>query len=241
MIRIFIAVWMLIGLFIAHSSFCQDSTAKQERKSKGLPSIPGTFLLEFGFNQPFDTPEDFDIGFWGSRTANVYYQIDKRIGKSKFSVHPGIGFGMERYKFKNGYTLALEDDLTVMIPASEKYSGPRKSMLVTNYLDIPVEIRFSTNPNDPGRSFKASVGGRFGYLFDSFAKVKYSEDGETKKIKDKQSFNLNDFRYGAFVKIGAGNFSIFGYYNLSPLFSTDKGPEGTEMSNFTVGLSLSSF
>jgi len=246
MIRTFVASIVLLLMIIAYPSLAQEegSNAKitPPSSSKPLPNIPGSFMLEFGFNQPFNKPDSFDVNFWGSRTFNVYYQYDLRIGKSKFSVHPGIGVSLERYKLGNDYTLTLNSEgTTTLTPGSDSYPGVDKSMIVTNYIDVPLEIRFSTNPNDPGRSFRASIGGRAGYLYDSFTKVKYRQDGETKKIKDKQNFNLNDFRYGAFVKIGAGNLSLFGYYNFSPLFKDDRGPEQTDMNNFTVGISLSSF
>ncbi len=244
MIRTFVACFTLLSLIFAYPSLAQEegSPAKTTKgNSKPLPNLPGAFMLEFGFNQPFNKPDAFDVNFWGSRTFNVYYQYDLRISKSKFSVHPGIGLSLERYKLGNDYTLTLTSEGTSLTPASDSYPGVDKSMIVTNYIDVPIEIRFSTNPNDPGRSFRASIGGRAGYLYDSFTKIKYREDGETKKIKDKQNFNLNDFRYGAFVKIGAGNLSLFGYYNFSPLFKDDRGPDQTDMKNFTVGISLSSF
>lgn len=237
----FVAVVFLAWLF-ASPCFSQDTpSATETKKHRGMPDIPGTFTLEFGFNRGQNSPDTFDLGFWGSRTLNIYYQLDKQILKSKFSFHPGVGFGMERYKFRNFYTLGLENENTVLVPAYDTYPLVRKSMLITNYFDILAEIRFSTNPNDPGRSFRASIGGRAGYLFDSFTKIKYKENGEVKKVKDKQNYNLNDFRYGTFVKIGAGNFTVFGYYNMSPLFKKDKGPEQTEMSTFTIGISVSSF
>ncbi len=237
---------LMAGIFYSFDTLSQDSEASASNKPKGRPDIPGSFVVEFGFNQPLNKPDSlFELGFWGSRTVNVFYQYDMRIGKSKFSFHPGIGFGLERYKLKNAYTLGYVTDgdtkTLELIPASTLYPGVKKSMIVANYLDIPLELRFSTKPEDPSRSFRASIGGRVGYLFDSFTKIKYRTDGETKKIKDKQNFNLNDFRYGAFVKIGAGNFTLFGYYNLSPVFKTDEGPQKTEMSNMTIGISLSSF
>jgi hypothetical protein len=66
-----------------------------------------------------------------------------------------------------------------------------------------------------------------------------------KKLKDKQDYNLNKFRYGVSAKLGVGNFSLFGYYNLSDLFEKNKGIlEDSQLKNFntfTVGISLSSF
>jgi hypothetical protein len=237
---------LFAGFFASIDSYSQDTEPVEKKKSKGRPDIPGTFVVEFGFNQPVNRPDSlFDLGFWGSRTINIYYQYDVRIGNSKFSVHPGVGFGLERYKLNNYYTLGYVTDVNTktveFVPAWTDYPGVKKSMIVANYIDIPLEIRFSTNPEDPGRSFRASIGGRVGYLFDSFTKIKYKNEGETKKIKDKQNFNLNDFRYGAFVKIGGGNFSVFCHYNISPVFQKDRGPQKTEMNNLTVGISLSSF
>lgn len=213
----------------------------------GQPNIPGTFVLELGINNALDAPERFDLGLWGSRSLNVYYTHELRLFKSKFSLVPGIGLSLERFKFKNGATLGYdaEDSLKLLLPAETAITGERKSQLITNFIDIPVELRFTSNPDDPNRAFKIAVGGRVGYLYDAFTKMKYKEDGETKQLKDKQNFNLNRFRYGVYGKLGIGNFSLFGYYNLTPLFEEGEGLyEGNVANDFqtvTVGISLSAF
>lgn len=212
------------------------------------PDIPGTFTLELGLNNALNAPGKFDAALWGSRTINVYYQYEVRIMESKFSIVPGIGLSLERWKFKNGAILGYDEDdsLKLLLVNETPMTGLKKSQLVTNYLEIPLELRFSTNPSDPGRSFKVGVGGRIGYLYDSFNKIKYKDtDGETKQLKDKQDWNLTKLRYGVYGKIGFGNFSFFGYYNLTPLFEEGKGPgEGGTVADFqtiTVGISLSAF
>lgn len=240
------AIFFITFLF-SLTAYCQS--AEPAKLSSARPDIPGTFTLELGFNRGLESPSDFSLGLWGSRTVNIYYQYEMRILKSKFSLVPGIGLSLERYKFRNGYTLSYgptDNESVVLVPPAESgINGLKKSQLVTNYIDLPVELRFSTNPDDPARSFKASVGGRIGYLYDSFSKVKYREDGEVKRIKDKQNYNLNPIRYGVFAKIGVGNFSLFGYYNISPLFEDGKGFYEEDLPNnfntFTVGISLSSF
>lgn len=233
--KLIVVCCMAAGLMGTTAALAQDA-----KPAKTRPDIPGSFMVEFGFNQPLSVPDTMNLGFWGSRTMNVYYLYDIRILKSKFSFHPGIGVGLERYKFTDNRTLVYADgeDLVGMTPGRE---GTRKSMLVANYFDIPLEFRFSTNPEDPVRSFRASIGGRAGVLYSSFTKVKYKEDGETKKFKDRQNWNLEKIRYSVFAKVGVGNFSVFGYYNLTPVFQKDKGPSGTDMSNLTIGISLSSF
>jgi Outer membrane protein beta-barrel domain len=255
---------LLASLFILSVTaiFAQQAA----KVSKGRPNIPGTFQLDFGFNRLTERPSDIKIGFWGSRTLNLYYFHDIRIGKSKFSVHPGIGFGFDRYKFidyKKSTTIGGRDTVvrrltptlvidqqgntdflqsaSLVYDANDSLKSIKKSHLVTNFLDIPLEIRFSTNPYDPSRSFRVAIGGRVGFLINSHTKLKYSDDGETKKIKDEQNFNLIPVRYAATLRIGAGNFNVFCHYNLNPLFEKDKGPDRTSATNYTIGISLAGF
>ena len=224
-----------------------DAESAYSPSQEGQPNIPGTFVLEFGINNALEAPDKFDLALWGSRTVNIYYTYELRLGQSKFSVVPGIGLSLERFKFKNGATLGYdaEDSLKLLLPQETTLGGERKSQLITNYVDVPLELRFTTNPDDPNRSFKAAIGGRIGYMYDAFTKMKYKDDGETKQLKDKQNFNLNRFRYGVYGKLGIGNFSLFGYYNLTPLFEEGEGPyQGNLVTDFqtvTVGISLSAF
>jgi hypothetical protein len=223
----------------------QETTTK---KRTGRPDIPGTFVMELGLNSPRKATSDFSTGFWGSRSLNIYYTYDFRILKSRFSFVPGIGVSLERWKFKNGYILSYDadDSLKMNRPVDIGLSRVAKSQLITNYLEIPLELCYRTRPDDPARSFKIAVGARFGYMFDSFTKVKYREGGEIKKIKDKQDFELNKFRYSLTARVGLGNISLFGYYNMTPLFEKGKGPLDPktgqkDFNTLTIGISLASF
>ncbi len=231
-----------------------------ETKRKGRPDIPGTFMVEYGFNWFTRPPQDVEKGFWGSRTLNLYYQYDKQFGSSPWSVHSGLGLGLERYKLQS-FTLRLSNDtIKVTTPTlardasgntqfissgallfGDTAKAASKSMFITNYVDVPVEFRFTANPTDPAKSFKAAIGGRIGVLLNAQTKLKYSEDGEVKKLKDRQDFNLNPFRYGAYGRIGVGNVYLSIYYNFSDLFKAGKGPDGSTTSNYTITLSLVSF
>jgi len=103
---------------------------------------------------------------------------------------------------------------------------------------MPLEFRFDTNPKDVSRSFSFSVGGRVGILMEAHTKIKYIDNGLNGTYKDKQLHGLNQFRYSAYTRIGLGNFNLFGFYNLSPLFSANKGPAATTMNTMTIGISL---
>lgn len=235
---------IVLLLCAVHTLFGQTSTENVEKERKGRPNIPGTISVDFGLNLPFNKPSDFSLSVWGSRTVNLYYQVDKQLGSSKFSVHPGGGFGLERYNFKNDYTLSYIPgptspfDTLALVPTT---TDTRKSQLIANYFDALVDFRYSSNPSDPARSFKVSLGIKGGFLFDSFTKIKYREDSQTKKLKDKQDWNLSPFRYAVTLRIGIGNFSIFGTYNINPIFEKGKGPGQTDFNNFTTGISLAAF
>lgn len=237
MIRCVAAFVLLVG--ISFSAFSQEESKKTTRVN-----IPGSFLVDIGVNYGLNAPDNFDTGFWGSRTVNLYYQYPVRLWDTKFSLVPGAGLGMDRYKLTNLYTLspnAGSDGTYALVNANTLYPGTKKSMIVANYFDIPAEIRFDSNPDDKSRSFNIAAGVRGGVLLDAFTKIKYKEDGETKTIKDKQNHGLNDIRYGFYTRIGIGGFNLFLQYNTSQLFKVDQGPVKTNMNSFTAGISVNGF
>lgn len=239
MIRSVAALILLIGICL--SGYGQDKAKKTTRVS-----IPGSFLVDIGINRGLSTPANFEQGFWGSRTLNLYYQYPIRIAHSNFSLVPGFGLGLDRFKLTNNFTLNPKpgtDGTYALVPADTSllYPGTTKSMIVANYFDVPVELRFDSRPDDISRSFNVAFGGRVGVLLDSFTKIKYKQDGETKIIKDKQNHGLNDIRYGFYTRIGVGGFTWFFMYNSSSLFKTDKGPDRTNMNTFTAGISINGF
>ena len=215
------------------------------RKRKARPDIPGILLVEFGWSGLNSAPSTIDIANFGSRTVNFYYLYDIPIAKSKFSFLPGIGLGLDRYKFDDDITLANDidgtgNDIISVTPLTGL--DVQKTLLVTNYIDIPLEFRFYTNPQDKRSSFKVGVGGKIGMRFSSHTKIKFEDDGENVKLKSKDSFGLNRFRYGLTGRIGFSGINFFYYQTLSDLFESGEGPEGTDTTtNFTVGISITGF
>jgi hypothetical protein len=227
-------------LFTFLSILLMARQASGQASKRGRPDLPGTLLLEFGFNQPQGEPSEFSTGLWGSRSVNVYYQYPVKLPilKSKFSIVPGFGLGLDRFKFTNNNTLTYESGDLVM---SRINLDITKSQFITNYVDLPVELRYTRNPGDPNRTFKAAIGFRAGLLLNAFTKLRYDDDGTVVKEKVKRDWELNTYRYGMYGKIGIGNFSVFTYYNMSTLFKTDRGPEESNINNLTFGISLAGF
>lgn len=256
--RIKYSVSILVFVFSSIMAFGQEATPKNNKANRtskliqekaGRPDIPGDLMIEFGFNWVQEHSPGIGFNTIGSRTFNAYYLHEMNIGESAFSFHPGIGVGTEKYAFGQDLTLgygfdSLGNKEVQYVPLDSIYgigTSYNKSQINTNYIDIPVEFRWRSKKYDPKGSFKVTIGGKVGYLFDSKTKVKYAEDGETKKTKQKERFELSSIRYGAYAKIGYGGFSVYYYYSISDLFKKDKGPLNTTMYPMTFGLSLALF
>jgi len=214
------------------------------------PNVPGDLIVDFGLSLLSDAPDNMDLRLLGSRAINVYYLYHIALGEeSNFSINPGFGFSTENFNFDNSVTLRYNSDPTVgneFVPVVDYLNLAaddeiRKTKLTANYIDIPLEIRFHANKENHDRGFMVAVGGRVGILFDSKTKIKYVEDGNTKKSKDKEQFGLNRFRYGVHGRVGLGALSVFYYQNLSTLFN-DNGPAETEdTSSFMAGIAFTLF
>jgi len=212
------------------------------------PNVPGDLIVDFGLSLLSDAPDNMDLRLLGSRAINVYYLYHISLGEeSNFSINPGLGFSTENFNFDNSVTLNYNPTIGNEITPVFDYLGLeaddelRKTKLTANYIDIPLEIRFHANKDNHDRGLTVAVGGRVGILFDSKTKIKYVEDGNTKKTKYKEQFGLNRFRYGLHGRVGLGALSVFYYQNLSTLFNDD-GPAGTEdTSSFMAGLSFTLF
>ncbi len=239
------SILALIFLFSLTASHATDTDPLYKlapvsiRQAQARPDLPGNLKVELGWNFLQDEPAPMAINTFGSRTVNVSYSYELPVGKFGLFFVPGIGIGMDRYKFDADFTLSQNANGDVSFTDITELN-PKKSHLITNYVDIPLEFRFYTNPDDRKRSFNISFGGKFGFLFESQTKLKYDDGSETVKVKNKKSYGLNPFRYGLTGRIGYGGFNVFGYFSLSELF--EDGPNGTvDTSNFTIGLSVNLF
>jgi len=249
---------LLIFSLLSANVYAQEATPKNTKANRasklitekaGRPDIPGDLIIEFGFNWIQDHPEGYSFRTMKSRTFNAYYLYDINIGKSSFSIHPGLGIGTEKYAFNDDVTIGygldiLENPELQIIPLDRIYglsADFKKSQINPNYFDIPLELRWRLLKNDPKHSFKITMGGKFGVLFDSKTKIKYKEDGESKTDKHKEGYELNPIRYGVYTKIGFGGLNAYYYYSISEVFKKGQGPLDTTMYPMTFGLTLALF
>lgn len=188
-------------------------------------------LIEFGLNQMLNRPNDLKMSAF-SRSLNAYFTYDVVLGKSRFSVAPGIGIGTDNYYHKkNGIAWPnntnLQDTITSFPLLGDSVTA-KKSKLGLVYAEIPLEFRFRSKPNKKQTSWKLAAGFKLGFLLASKWKYK-GEDIETGtgevKFKEFKVANVNKLRYGVYVRGGYGIFNLYVNYQISSIFQKNKGPQ----------------
>ncbi len=219
---------------------------KDGKKTKAQPDVPGALVIEVANNILTNAPETMKLNQWLSWTVNIYYMYEFPFGESSFSFNPGMGLGLETYRFEQNYTLTTvnNDFNTVVTPINSilpDATDYRKSVWGQYFFDIPFEFRWYADKDFKRKSFKIAVGGKVGFRIDSKTKIVYDEYDSKKKQKQKQNFNFNSPRYGVYGRVGFGALSLYYYYSITEVFQNKRGPDETRAKTMMVGLSISGF
>jgi hypothetical protein len=231
------SVLMLLALFLAAPAFAQSNVAPKEDAAAVISKPSRDFvMLQFTYESWAQVPDSVKIGGFG-RGFNGYLCYDFPIQKSHFSFAAGIGVGTSNIYFQD-QQLGLTDtgargDQVSFQKESYDY---KKYKLTTAYLEAPFELRYYGNISNRNRGFKAAIGMRAGTLVG--AHVKSSRTVEGTKVVEKVNTKryLDKWRFSATARVGWGNFTLFGSYNLNTLFKDGSGPGVVP---YSIGLCLS--
>jgi len=177
-----------------------------------------------------------------SRGGNIYIMLDKPFkGNQKMSVALGIGVGTSNMFFKKMLVQIESTNPLLPFRSVDTTSYFKKYKLATAFFEIPLELRFTSNPEKPNKSIKAAIGVKGGLLLNAHTKGKIFKNSAgsvinnyTQKLTTKSYFNTS--RLTATARVGYGLFSIFGAYNFTSLFKDGVAPD---MKLFQVGLTIS--
>lgn len=229
----------------------QESETKPKSPIGGRPNIPSDLNFEFGFNQLTNRPADIGVDFIGSRTFNVSYQFPIKIfgDASGFTLNPGFGIGTDKIEFKDKQNLFFNSSLgsgsSKLVDVTDVYGDNiriKTNNLALNYFEIPLDLRYHLNKNNYSKSFKFSIGGKIGYLYNAHTKVKYeSAEFDKRKVKDSQNYGLEKFRYAISVKAGSPGFYVWGNFYLNDVWQAGRGPFATEASQISFGIAVTVF
>jgi hypothetical protein len=160
---------------------------------------------------------------------------DFHLVKNYLNLCTGIGFQFNRYNFKNRIT--LDPDSSYVTASTAPTINYSKNVLKVSYVNIPLFLEVNTSKS-PSKSFHIGAGAIAGIKLGSKTKQHFEIDGNNHSINRKDDYNLNPFKLQAMASIGYSWFTLYGTYNLTPLFEKGKGPE---LYPFTVGLRIIPF
>ncbi|MDB5207291.1 MAG: PorT family protein [Flavisolibacter sp.] len=177
-----------------------------------------------------------------SRTFNMYLMLDFPFKTSpKLSVALGPGLATD-HVFLDKMTAGIKDNTTsVIFKNAADTSHFKKYKVATAFLELPVELRFSSNPEADGKSFKVAIGAKVGTMIAAWVKGKTLEDKSGNELndyllKEKSKRFFNTTRISLTGRVGYGHFSAFTSYSLTSLFKEGVGPKMNAMS---IGLTIS--
>lgn len=177
-----------------------------------------------------------------ARGANVYVMLDKRFKSSpKMSVAFGLGISTSNIYFKSMVVNIKSKTNTLPFINVDSTDHFKKYKLTTAFLELPIELRFTANPQNESKSVKAAIGVKVGTLLNVHTKGKTLLDKNGVQInsytaKETGKGFFNSTRIAATARVGYGNFSLFGSYQFNNIF---KDGVAADMKLFQVGLCFS--
>ncbi|MDH5366011.1 MAG: hypothetical protein OEW67_03435 [Cyclobacteriaceae bacterium] len=200
---------------------------------------------------PNENNELYSIRPWGSWYFAVGTNYKSQIS-GKIFLEYGANVSWNNFKFENDKIRMQKNAASTVFIEDATGLDYVKSKLTTTHLNVSlipiIDFGESHHYNskkwdkwDDGhknryhRGFRVGIGGYAGYKIDSYSKYVIEENGDKKKDKDKDSFYLNNWRYGARLQLGFRGTDIFINYDISELFVKDKGPQ---LNAFSFGITL---
>jgi len=141
-----------------------------------------------------------------------------RVQKIRF--HVGTRYSLVDYHFERAFRLE-EDKETFQAAIMDVDKEIKRSRLHVHSLQIPLMLKFRSNPESSNKSINFAIGYVYNLRFASNFKIKF-EDKEKLKVKD--DFNLRPSLGMVEGRIGVGAFNFYVQYGLDYLFADDRGP-----------------
>ena len=239
-----------MGLFITFYSFAQD-VPKESNKKKDWSKVKLTgrandhFLLQYGITNWSGKPDSIKTGGF-SRSFNFYVMIDMPFKTDpRFSVAFGPGVGTDHIFFEKTLITTTNHLKPLVFQNLADTNHFDKFKLVNVFLELPLELRFSLNPENSNKSLKIALGAKAGVQVDAHTKGKRWVDKNGKLItgyddkfvqKNKDKYFFNGNRLVGMLRVGYGNISLYSSYQLGSLIKDGLGPS---VKPFTVGLTIS--
>jgi hypothetical protein len=208
---------------------------------------PSSVSIDFGLNNylagsNFPAGELYEVRPWGSWYIGVNTVQRTRVS-SKFYLEWGLGMSWYNFKFQNDNIRLSKTETGVVFQEDlTPDRGFRKSKLTANYIQasfVPLldlggsghKVRFW----DADKSrFRLGIGPYAAYRIGSHSKIVYNDGGGREKDKDRDSFHLENLRYGIRLQVGVRSTDLFFNYDLNNLFNNK--PDNPRLRAISFGI-----
>lgn len=222
----------------------KDSALHTPAKKVDLSNRPGDhIMIQLSSDHWTGMPDSIDSHQSGfSKGLNIYIMSDRPFkGDSRFSLGIGIGIGSSNIVFKKMNVDVKSASSKIPFTPLDSTNHFKRYKLSMSYLEVPLELRFASNPGNSGGSWKFAIGGKIGTLINLHTKGKTLQDKNNTTInayteKENSKRYFNGTRFMATARIGYGIFSLFGSYQLNNILKDGFGPD---MKLYQVGITLS--
>lgn len=228
---------------LAQNNKEQDHTASKSAKEQIQTKIEKPsrdfVILALTYDNWAQAPGDVKITGFG-RGFSGYLCYDFPISNSHFSFAAGLGISSSNIYFDQQTavmnTASSKITFQDVDTASAKYF--KRSKLNTTYLEAPFELRYFANKDNRNRGFKMAIGMHVGTLLGAHSKTRHSGPGISDIITEKVGTKryVQGWRFVPVLRIGWGNFSVYGTYSISSLFNDGAGPQ---VYPYSIGISIS--
>ena len=249
--RIFILSLIIVSALI---TFGQDSTnvadtiakpkpAKKDWSKVNMNRSNDHFLIQVGKDSWAGGPDSTEPKTL-SRSFGIYLMMDFPFKTNPhFSVALGVGMSTSSMYFKDTYLdiSGKTNSPTLLFQNVQDTTHFKKFKLQTSFLEIPLEFRYTSNPENPNKSWKGAIGAKIGTMLSAHTKGKNLLNGSggtinsfTQKEKSKRYFNKT--RFAVTGRIGYGSLSLFTAWQVNAYFKEGLGPD---VRPYTIGLTIS--
>ena len=229
-----------IGKFTGVEITPEDRVRKPRKYDRRTTS---DIVFAFGLNNAIIEGENIDdspykIG--GSGFMELGYAWKTRIfdNTNFWRLKYGFSFQWNKFDIKdNQYFVNTDGNVSL----EEFPLDLKKAKFRTTNLVFPVHLEFGPSKKiekedyfrySTRNKFKIGLGGYAGLNIGSMQKLKYKEDGNRIKDKQRGGFEVNEFVYGLSSYLAWGDTALYVKYDLNPLFKN----QTFDQNNISVGL-----
>ncbi|MFZ4261796.1 outer membrane beta-barrel protein [Sphingobacterium sp. HJSM2_6] len=162
----------------------------------------------------------FDIAQYGVRLND------------NFKIYLSAGFEWNYWRLKNDI-LIKESVSPVTVEPLNQDVDYKKNVFTSTYMRVPLTFEWRSNVFQNKKRLKIAFGAMTGVLMKGTQRLKSEENG---KQKFKDTFNLQTFQYGPFIRFGYENAGIYAKYYMNDLF--EKSPNQEGLRNLAFGLTF---